>query len=233
MENENFRPVIARIWEDIKKSCEKSGRTLREVSLMAVSKTQAAERVLAMAESGLSHFGENRVQEAAAKREAVKKVGVWELIGPLQRNKAKLALETFERIQTVDRASLAAELEKQCGKLGIERYPVLMQVNISEDEAKHGAAADEAEALAVRILEGGVLQLEGLMTIGRFTDEELEIRKCFSGLRELRDRLQPRLGLPLRELSMGMSSDYEWAIEEGSTLVRVGSGLFGRRESSK
>jgi hypothetical protein len=198
---------------------------------MAVTKTHPAEAAVWALEAGLRHIGENRVQEAAEKRPAVRDgSGFWELIGPLQRNKARLALETVDRIQTVDRLKLINALDRLCGELGKDTFPVLLQVNTAEDPAKHGCAVEEAEGLATAILFSRHLRLEGLMTIGELTEDPVRIRATFRRLRELRDRLEPACGQKLPELSMGMTGDLELAIEEGSTLVRVGSALFGTRD---
>jgi len=196
---------------------------------MAVTKTHPAEAADWALAAGLHRIGENRVQEAAGKRPLAKAGASWELIGPLQSNKARLAVETFDRIQTLDRLKLVQVLDRHCEETGKTAYPVLMQVNVGEDPAKHGCRVSEAASLADAILSSRCLSLEGLMTIGELTDDELTIRRTFSGLRTLRDQLQDSLGVALPVLSMGMTDDLEWAIEEGSTLIRVGTALFGRR----
>lgn len=197
---------------------------------MAVTKTNpptAADWALA---AGLRHIGENRVQEMAGKRPEVShQGGFWELIGPLQSNKAKLAVEWADRVQTVDRVKIVNALNRHAGEAG-KRLPVLMQVNVGEDPAKHGCDRKAAPALLEAILEAPHLQLDGLMTIGELTDDEKRIRTTFSRLRELRDRLSRDSGHSLPVLSMGMTADLDWAIEEGSTLIRVGTALFGARD---
>lgn len=213
----------------IKAACRDSGRDLSEVLLMAVSKMQSAQAVEEVLALGLRVMGENRVQEAAEKRNMVCGKAKWELIGPLQSNKVKLAVETFERIQTVDRIKLVERLDRVVRETGRVPYPVLMQVNIGEDPAKHGCHETEAEALMEAMLSCGSLQVDGLMTIGQFTTDEGILRRTFSGLRELRERLRASSGLALPVLSMGMSGDLEIAIGEGSTLIRVGTALFGQR----
>ncbi|MEX0330503.1 MAG: YggS family pyridoxal phosphate-dependent enzyme [Puniceicoccaceae bacterium] len=214
----------------IKDACNRSNRATSEVELMAVTKTHPPQAVEWALEAGLQTIGENRVQEAAGKRPEVQgTTGYWELIGPLQSNKARLALETFDRIQTVDRPKLVRILERLCGEMGKEGYPVLLQANVGEDPAKSGCSVEEAEALAAAVMESEHLQLEGLMTIGEFSDDEAVVRGTFRRLRELRDRLEIACGLKLQVLSMGMTGDLEWAVEEGSTLIRVGTALFGTR----
>lgn len=226
-----FLNSLNRVLGRINAACVKSGRNPQEVILMAVTKTHAAMAADWALEAGLSHIGENRVQELAAKRPGARlSGGCWELIGPLQSNKVRLALEHADRIQTVDRLKIVRILDRHCEGMGRERYPVLMQVNTGRDPAKHGCEVEEAPRLMEAILESGHLELEGVMTIGELTDEEARIRATFSRLRELRDQLEGRAGRSLPVLSMGMTGDLEWAIEEGSTLIRVGTALFGARE---
>jgi len=214
----------------IKAACDAASRPVESVKLMAVTKTHPAASAELAIEAGLRHLGENRVQEAAEKRpKCGLRGGYWELIGPLQRNKARIALKTVDRIQTVDRAKLATRLNVLCEEMGIRRYPVLLQVNTARDPAKSGCAVDEAEKLTETLCGLDHLRLEGLMTIGELTREEDRIRETFIRLRQLRDNLEARFGLELPELSMGMTGDLELAIEEGSTLIRVGSALFGAR----
>lgn len=226
----NFIDNLKRVEERMASACERSGRLRGEVTLMAVTKTYpvtAAEYAIA---GGLRVVGENRVQELVDKKVLCKEGLSWELIGPLQSNKARPAVEHADRIQTMDRSKIIRAVERICGEVGRERLPVLLQVNTAADPAKHGCSMEEAEALAEMILRSEHLALEGLMTIGELTDEEARVRATFVRLRELRDRLVERLGQALPVLSMGMTGDLEWAIEEGSTLVRVGSALFGARE---
>jgi pyridoxal phosphate enzyme (YggS family) len=197
---------------------------------MAVTKTHPAIAADWAVRAGLLRIGENRVQEAAGKRPgAVEPGAIWELIGPLQSNKARLALDCFDRVQTVDRLKLVGVLDRLCAETGRTAFPVLMQVNVAEDPAKHGCEADQAPALMEAILASEHLRLEGLMTIGELTDDEVRIRGTFARLRALRDKLQDSMGQRLPVLSMGMTDDLEWAIEEGSTLIRVGTALFGSR----
>ena len=214
----------------IKNACESAGRDSNEVELMAVTKTHPAAIPLMALEAGLKTIGENRVQEAADKRPLVPdQSGFWELIGPLQTNKTRLAVKTFDRIQTVDRLKLVRYLDRICGEERKTPYPVLMQVNVGEDPAKSGCHADTAQELAEAILATENLKLEGLMTIGEFSDEEAIVRPTFIKLRSLRDKLETSLGISLPQLSMGMSDDLQWAILEGSTIIRVGTALFGAR----
>jgi len=227
---EKFRENLAQLRERINSACDRCGRPVNEVELMAVTKTHPVEAARWAVSAGLRRIGENRVQEAAGKRAQMEGPdGIWELIGPLQSNKARLALESVDRIQTVDRLKLVRALDRICGELGKEGYPILMQVNVGDDPAKHGCAVAEADQLVDAIRHSSHLRLEGLMTIGELTGEERIIRKTFARLRTLRDRLEEEWEVPLPVLSMGMTDDLELAIEEGSTLIRVGTALFGSR----
>lgn len=213
-------------------ACARSGRSESEVTLMAVTKTHPVGTVEAAERLGLRLYGENRVQEAAAKRSEVTTDGRWELIGPLQSNKAKLALETFDRIQTIDRPKLVQLLDRLVGE-GVARgsspYPILLQVNAGDDPAKSGTTVEGAEALLECALAAKYLRVEGLMTIAPLSEDPAVAERCFFRLRALRDRLEGSHGVALPVLSMGMTDDLEAAIAAGSTLIRVGSALFGQR----
>lgn len=229
-QGEHFSDRLEAVRTRINTACAAHGRSPEEVVLMAVSKTRPPEAVREALAAGLRHIGENRVQEAAGKRrDGGLTDGFWELIGPLQSNKARLALEAVDRIQTVDRLKLVERLDRVCGEMGRAAFPVLLQANVAEDPAKHGCRAEDAPALAEAIQASAHLRLEGLMTIGELTLEEGRVRRTFARLRELRNHLALATGLPLPVLSMGMTGDLEWAIAEGSTLVRVGTALFGER----
>jgi pyridoxal phosphate enzyme (YggS family) len=227
---EDFKNRTETVVTRIRHACSKCGRTPEEVTLMAVTKTHPVQAAQWALGAGLRHLGENRVQELATKEpQLADAAAFWELIGPLQSNKARLAVAHASRIQTVDRIKLVNVLDRICGELGKERYPILLQVNVGKDPAKHGCEAGQAAFLVDAIQESVHLQLDGLMTIGELTDDESRIRGTFSRLRELRERLSVSSGLRLPVLSMGMTDDLEWAIEEGSTLIRVGTALFGAR----
>ena len=198
------------------------------MTLVAVSKTVAAERMRAAVDAGIALFGENRVQEALAKQPEVPGAR-WHLVGPLQSNKARRAIEAFEMIQTVDSVALAQRLDRIAGELGRVHVPVLLQVNVDRDPAKSGFAPDDLGSALDSLAGLGRLQLRGLMTIGREAARADETRATFAGLRDVRDLLRatwPELG---PELSMGMTDDYPVAVEEGATIVRVGRALFGER----
>jgi pyridoxal phosphate enzyme (YggS family) len=201
------------------------------VTLVAVSKTVPVERIAAAVEAGLTTLGENRVQEAESKVGAIAGA-TWHLIGPLQSNKAKRALEAFDVIESVDSLELARRLERLAGESGTTRRPVLLQVNVDADAAKAGFAPADLERDLPHLLALDRLDVRGLMTVGRLVARAEDARPTFAALRELGGRLRdrhPRLG---RELSMGMSDDYPIAVEEGASIVRVGRALFGARPSA-
>jgi pyridoxal phosphate enzyme (YggS family) len=186
------------------------------------------ERIQEAADAGLSNLAQNRVQEAEATIRNIVGSIRWHMVGHLQRNKAPRAAELFDRIHTVDRLELAAALSRRAEALG-RRIPVLAQVNVSGETTKHGVAPDELEALLQGVVGLAGLALDGLMSIGAPVENGQTARPYFARTRELRDRAERRLGIALPELSMGMSADFETAIEEGSTMVRVGTALFGSR----
>lgn len=220
---------LAEVKSRLERACHKAGRSVDEVKLMAVTKTQPAEVVANAVAQGLWLLGENRVQEAVAKMPQVPPLARWELIGHLQSNKAKVAATSFHRVQTVDRPSLVAALAQARSQAGLPPLPILLQVNAGQDPAKFGVAPEEAPALLEAALASPSLQVEGLMTIAPLAEDPEVARRCFENLRRIRDELQDRFALALPELSMGMSGDMETAIAAGSTLVRVGSALFGER----
>jgi pyridoxal phosphate enzyme (YggS family) len=211
-------------------ACSRAGRDPAAVTLVAVSKTVPADRLRdAVRAAGLDRLGENRVQEAADKVAEVPDV-TWELVGPLQSNKARRAVELFGRIQSVDSVALARRLDRIAGELRPDDpLPVLLQVNVDDDPSKAGFDPMTAAAALGELLDLPHLRVEGLMTIGRQVDGAAAARPTFQGLRELGERLRttdPRLG---SALSMGMTDDYPVAIEEGATIVRVGRAIFGER----
>ena len=200
-----------------------------DITLIAVSKTHPAEVVDAAVAAGAVDLGENRVQEAHAKKPAVR-AARWHLIGPLQRNKAKAALEVFDVVHTVDRPEIADRLQFLLEKHWPNRVvDVLLEVNIGAEDQKAGVAAAETRKLFDTVLEHDRLAVRGLMAIPPFGLEPEASRPYFRSLRELRDRLSDETGRSLPELSMGMSNDFEIAVAEGATMVRVGTAIFGAR----
>lgn len=224
-----IREGLAAVEHRIDRACERVGRPRDEVALLPVTKTVAAPRVAVALEAGCRAIGENRVQEAVAKRQVLAEYDVrWHLIGHLQRNKVKQALEFADCIQSVDRLPLVERLVRQL-EAREQTREVLLQVNTSGAASQFGVVPEEAGNLAEAIAREPVLELRGLMTIGRLVENPEDARDCFRNLRQLRERLQEQLGESLPVLSMGMSGDLDVAIEEGATLVRVGSAIFGAR----
>lgn len=221
---ERFREVRQRIDD----ACARAGRDPRSVQLVAVSKTVAAARVRELFELGQTIFGENRVQEAVTKIAEAGPGPRWHLIGHLQRNKARHAAGAFELIHSVDGAELAAELSRRAAAAGLVQ-PVLIEVNVAGETSKHGVDPRELGALVEGVAALPNLRLLGLMCVPPVVDRPEDARRWFAGLRELRDAAAARAGHALPELSMGMTDDFEIAVEEGATLVRVGRAIFGAR----
>jgi len=198
------------------------------VTIVAVTKGFGADAVQAALDAGLADSGENRVQEALEKMATpVGPRATWHLIGHLQRNKAKLVPGRFALVHSLDSGELAAELAKRAAAAGV-RQRVLLEVNVAGEAQKSGCAPAEAPALARHIAAEGALALEGLMTLAPLTDDTDVQRRAFRGLRALRDQLQEE-GVWVPTLSMGMSADYATAVEEGATVIRLGTILFGAR----
>jgi len=219
------------IRERMDKASARSGRDPAGVRLLGVTKTVPLERIREGVQAGVALLGENYIQEARKKMDALSDLRVsWHFIGHLQSNKAKVAAELFDCIHTLDRERLARELDRHAQKLG-RRIPVLIQVNVGDEESKSGVHPEGLLSLfrSVERMDGLVLQ--GLMALPPYLDDPNEVRPYFRRLRELLNRLRKsalRAG-ELSELSMGMSHDFEVAIEEGATIVRVGTALFGER----
>jgi pyridoxal phosphate enzyme (YggS family) len=219
---------LKRIREAIERSAGRAGRDPGSVRLVGVVKTVPAERVREAVALGLADLGENRVQEAERKIAAVGRGVRWHMIGHLQRNKAARAVELFDRIHGVDGVELATALSRHAAQVG-RKVPVLVEVNVSGEGSKFGVHPERLPELLDAIVELPGLVVDGLMTVGRMVERAEQARPTFARLRELRDRAAARLGHELPELSMGMSADYEVAVEEGATMVRVGTALFGVR----
>jgi PLP dependent protein len=230
---------IARVEEEIATACRRALRPRHSVQLMAVSKTHPAELVMEAFACGIRLFGENRVQEFASKKSALETAGMlsdaepasFHLIGPLQSNKATRAAQIFDALDSVDSLRLAQRLDEACAAIG-KRMPILVEIKLSPEDSKHGLApdADDLQQLLERMPDFKNLTFRGLMTVPPFADDLEQVRPYFRRLRELRDPLaQQYPALQFDELSMGMSHDFSVAIEEGSTLVRIGTAIFGAR----
>ncbi len=222
-----------RIQERIACAAERGGRHAEEVTLIGVSKTHPADDIRQAFEAGVLHFGENRVQEWEGKRGEISDLPArWHLIGHLQSNKAARAARIFHSIDSVDDMALAERLDRARGESSPgEKLRVLMEVHIAGEESKSGVEISSLPALAEQILQLPNLHLAGLMCIPPFMEKSQEARPYFCKLRELRDALQKQLSRNLPVLSMGMSHDFDVAIEEGATEVRVGTALFGVRQT--
>ncbi len=232
---------VARVRERIARAAERVGRSGGDVTLVAVTKTQPVDRILQAVEAGVTVFGENRVQEAIAKFQE-KGIGSGDLglvprsvialhmIGTLQRNKARHAARHFDCIHSVDNLSLARDLDAAAGReRGGDALPVLLEVNLTGEGSKSGVSAEELPHLASVVESCGNLRCAGLMTIARLGAGEKELRDTFARLRTLLERTKESYPGDWSHLSMGMSDDFEYAIEEGATMVRVGRAIFGER----
>ena len=222
---------IAHVQERIAAACRRAGRKPEDVRLIAISKTFSAECVREAYEAGLREFGENRVQEAAAKRPALSGLAAtWHLVGHLQSNKAKPARDLFQWVQSVDSVRLAERLDKVAAP-GSTRLQVLIEVNLGGEESKAGVKESEVLPLVESLSRLETIEVRGLMAIPPFLEDAEQTRPYFRRLRELANEIAGKNlpGVTMQELSMGMSHDFEIAIEEGATMVRVGTAIFGAR----
>jgi hypothetical protein len=231
MRESNLQERLAAIRERIVAAAKRSGRGADDITLIAVSKTHAADAIRAAFELGVRHFGENRVQEWEGKRSALHDLQAgWHLVGHLQSNKAAKAARFFHSVDSMDDFALAQRLDRARVELGEPRkLRVLIEVRIAPEETKSGVARGELVALAEQVSTLNGLDLQGLMCIPPFLDDPEKVRPYFSELRELKENLELRLGKNLPVLSMGMSHDFAVAIEEAATEVRIGTALFGTR----
>ena len=225
--------LLKKVWQVIGETAALARRSPDEVRLIAVSKGHSADEVRRLRRAGVTTFGENYVQEFTEKYETLRDDDIrWHFIGHLQSNKVKYIVDKVECIHTVDSVKLAEEIDRQAEKKGIAQMPVLLQVNVGGEASKSGATADEALALFRGVSALPRLSVRGLMTLPPFLEPE-EVRPYFRELRELLHRIQregPADPAIFRELSMGMSGDFDVAIEEGATMIRLGTILFGERD---
>jgi pyridoxal phosphate enzyme (YggS family) len=213
-------------------ACGRAGRDPASVTLQAVSKNQPPEAIRAAADLGIILFGENRVQEARLKIGNSPRHAHWHMIGHLQSNKCRDAVHFFEMIQSVDSLALAREIDKWADK-SAKTMPILLELNIAGESSKFGYPPQQLLAELTQINALNKIEIHGLMTIAPWTPEPEKVRPIFRQLRELKQQCDAILGAPLPHLSMGMSGDFEVAIEEGSTLIRIGTALFGARPKAK
>lgn len=224
---------LAQVRTRIKSAALRAGRHPDEVVLVAVSKMQPAHLVSEAIAAGAADLGENKVQEAEKK---IPQVGLpsvrWHLIGHLQSNKTRKSVALFDMIHSIDSISLVQRLERNCAEVGRAQLPVLIQVDLGNEESKSGIAEDALPALVYALRDCRHLRLRGLMTLPPFYDNPEDARPFFRKLRELRDYLSTRQAFQdgAGELSMGMTHDFEVAIEEGATIVRIGTAIFGQRQ---
>jgi len=232
MTQTSARENLLRIQERIATAAARAGRRAEEITLIAVSKTHPASAIHEAYEAGVRHFGENRVQEWEGKCGGMEGLAAtWHLIGHLQSNKAARAAKLFHSVDSVDDFGIARRLDRARAEVAIiDKLRVLIEVRVAPEETKSGVEISELPALAGNFADLRQLELAGLMCIPPFLEDAEHIRPYFRRLRELRDDLTKRLGLALPVLSMGMSHDFEVAIEEGATEVRVGTAIFGVRE---
>lgn len=234
---ESLADRIRHVRERAAAACRKAGRKPDDVTIIYVSKTVSCERILEALACGCLDFGENRPQELQEKSEQLheeqERLGLrWHMIGHLQTNKVKQVLGKTVLIHSLDRMDLAETIERQAAAKSIPRVDCLIQINGSAESTKFGLNPEEAEKFAAW-LTGGVIRIRGLMTIGPLTEDPEKIRQCFKRVRLLRDDLKRKFPAHDWEtLSMGMSGDFETAIEEGSTMIRVGTAVFGERKNS-
>ena len=222
------RENLLRVTERIEKATRRAGRSPGEIKLVAVSKTVDAGRIREAIEAGVSILGENYVQEAQKKIEEIGKPVSWHFIGHLQSNKAKVAVRLFDAVHCVDSLPLAEALNRRAQQAD-RKMPVMIEVNLSGETTKFGTEEEKVMTLARAILKLDHLSLDGLMTMPPYFDDPGMSRPYFVQLRALKERLAAG-GIPLKDLSMGMSNDFEVAIEEGATYVRVGTAIFGERK---
>lgn len=228
---ERLERTLPELRERLEQACQRAGRSDADsITVVAVTKGHPLEAIEAAREAGLEVIGENRVQEAQAKWETAGDLGLsWHLVGHLQRNKVRQALKMFELVHSVDSLRLAATVDKEAERLG-HRAPVLVQVNASGEQSKYGFSADEALGPITEICALEHVRVEGLMTMAPFTADEGVLRETFQRTRALFDRCRDNLEqFEGRHISMGMTNDFEIAVEEGSTMVRIGTALFGER----
>lgn len=219
------------VWENIIKTCKDCGRAPEEVTLIAVSKTKPVSMLQEIYEHGCRHFGENKVQELVEKYEALPKDIKWHMIGHLQRNKVKYIVDKAALIHSVDSFRLAEEISKEALKKQVE-VDILIEVNVAEEESKFGTVLGEAEELIRQAAKLPGIHIKGLMTIAPYVEDPEDNRQYFAQLRQLSVDIGEKNidNVSMDFLSMGMSGDYQVAVSEGATYVRVGTGIFGERQ---
>jgi pyridoxal phosphate enzyme (YggS family) len=225
---ENVRDNVRRVRDRIQRCLERCGRAQDRITVVGITKTWEADMVEALLDAGIEHIGENRVQELLAKHERIERPCQWHLVGHLQRNKAAKVVGPVACIQSLDSMRLAGTLDRICGERGV-RATVYMQINTSGEGSKHGFDPEEAVERADELGACGNLDVAGLMTIGPTSMDPADTRRCFRQLFDLRESIRRSTACKPVELSMGMTGDFETAIEEGATVLRLGRILTGER----
>ena len=222
---------LAQVEENIQRACERAGRDRKEVTLIAVSKTKPVEMLREIYDAGIRVFGENKVQELVDKYEVLPEDIKWQMIGHLQRNKVKYIIDRVDLIHSVDSIRLAETIDKEAEKKGITAK-ILIEVNVAKEDTKFGLMPEEVDDFIEQLANYKHIQVQGLMTIAPFVSDPEENRPIFARLRELSVDIGKKNvdNINMSVLSMGMTNDYQVAIEEGATMVRVGTGIFGARD---
>ncbi len=226
----SIRKNIQNVKYRIASAAQRVGRNVGSIELVAISKTKPVSAILEAIDAGITDIGENRVQEAATKRSQVNRSVKWHLVGHLQTNKVKQALQMFDLIHSVDSLRLLTEINRRSGQLDCQT-DVLVEVNTSGEESKYGLQPNEVQRFMESALECTHVRIKGLMTIGKFLPDPEEVRPSFTLLRKIKETIDSQ-GYPdiqMKYLSMGMTNDFEVAIEEGADMVRIGSAIFGER----
>ena len=225
---------VAEVEANIQKACERAGRSRDEVTLIAVSKTKPVSDIYEVMETGIKDYGENKVQELCDKIETISEPLNWHMIGHLQRNKVKYIVDKVRMIHSVDSLRLAQQISSEAVKKGVD-VDILIEVNVAEEASKFGLSTEAVIQLAEDISKLPAVHIRGLMTVAPFTENPEDNRPYFRNLRQLAVDIARKYidNVTMNELSMGMTGDYEVAIEEGATMVRVGTGIFGTRIYAK
>ncbi|WP_304340719.1 YggS family pyridoxal phosphate-dependent enzyme [Metaclostridioides mangenotii] len=231
---ESIKDNLFEIRKSIKEAANKADRSENEVTLLAVTKTVETDAIQEAMANGVTEVGENKPQELVRKYDIIGDKVMWHIIGSLQTNKVKYIIDKIHMIHSLDRISLAKEIQKQAEKVD-RTIKCLVQVNISKEESKHGIYREDVVDFVKEVSNNFInIKIEGMMTMAPFTEDEVEVRSVFKGLKELSNEIKD-LNIPnvdMDVLSMGMSHDYKIAIEEGATIVRVGTSIFGKRDYS-
>ncbi|MFD2672295.1 YggS family pyridoxal phosphate-dependent enzyme [Marinicrinis sediminis] len=234
LDRQQFEQQLAQVEARVTSACTRSGRSREEVQVMAVTKYVSLETTRLVLEQGHAHIGESRWQDASQKWEQLHQLGTWHFIGHLQSNKVKDVLGRFDYIHSLDRLSLAKAIHKKATQ-DQQRVKCFLQVNVSGEASKHGMEPEQLISMAESVREMPSIEIVGLMTMAPYTEHPEETRPVFRALRQLRDELNQRsiLPNPVQHLSMGMSNDFDIAVEEGATFIRLGSVLVGKDEGGE